>query len=146
MDEKTLRITLSALGGPTVEVPPPRTEQNIRRRGARVRLRAGAPARLQFWDVTLLDLSRSGALIEHTQRIQVGDVYRLVFQLEGLDLTVKARVARSFASHYAPVAGGERQLVYRTGVEFTEVTGETTARISAYLGQVRTSEFSADSP
>ncbi|MFI5340587.1 MAG: PilZ domain-containing protein [Candidatus Methylomirabilales bacterium] len=141
MDEKTLHITRTALGTPPVEIPPPHQEYNIQRRGARVRLRTGTAAKLHLWDVTLIDLSFSGVLIEHTHRVQVGDPYYLSFQVDGLHTKARALAVRSFVSHRISMAGGERQIVYRTGMEFADLTADTTKRISAYLDRMRTSEL-----
>jgi len=141
MDEKILHITRTTLGTPAVEIPPPAQQYNIQRRGARVRLRNGAAAKLHLWDVTLIDLSRSGTLIEHTHRVRVGDSYHLSFQVDGLHVRVKARAVRSFASHRVPVAEGERQIVYRTGMEFADLTADTANSISAYLNRLHASEI-----
>ncbi len=141
MDEKILQSALTTLEASAVEIPPPHQEYNIQRRGARVRLGTGTAARLHFWDVTVIDLSLSGALIELTHRARVGDLYYLSFQADGLRLRIKARAVRSFVSHRVPVDGGERQLVYRTGIEFVDLTADTTKRISAYLDRLRTSEL-----
>jgi hypothetical protein len=126
---------------PVTEVPPPRQEYNVQRRGARVRVRPGAAAKLQFWDVTLRNISRSGVLLEHSQRVQVGELYRLAFQVDGLHLKVTAWAVRSFVSHFVPVPGGEQQIVFRTGMEFTDVTEDTAKRISAYIDRQRASDY-----
>jgi len=125
---------------PVAEVPPPRQEYNVQRRGARVRARTGAAAKLQFWDVILCDISRSGVLLEHSQRVQVGELYRLGFEADGLDRKVTARAVRSFVSHCVPVPGGEQQIVFRTGMEFTDVTEDTAKWISAYIDRQRASD------
>ena len=141
MDEKILHITRTTLGTPALEIPPPAQEYNIQRRGARVPVRQGAAAKLHLWDVTLIDLSLSGTLIEHTVRVRVGDSYHLSFQVDGLHVRVKARAVRSFASHRVPVAGGERQIVYRTGLEFADVTADTAKSVSAYLDRLHATEI-----
>lgn len=141
MDEKVLHITRSLFESPAVDIPPPRQEFNIKRSGARVHTRAGVPVRLHFWDVTLLDISSSGALLEHDQRVRVGEVYRLSFEVEGLHVGLTGRTVRSFVSHRIPVAGGEQQIMYRTGLEFTGLTEDTAQLISAYVTRVRRSEL-----
>lgn len=141
MNEKILHVTPTALEKPVVEIPPPPQEYNIQRRGARVRVPPGIAAKLHLWDVTLIDLSLSGALIEHTHRVRVGELYYLSFQVEGLHVRVKARAVRSFVSHHVPMTGDERQLFYRTGVEFTDLPDDTAKSVSAYLDRLRTSEL-----
>jgi len=135
------RTTRMAFAATAVEIPTPAQQYNIQRRGARIRLRAGRTARLHLWDVTLVDLSISGALIEHTHRIRVGDLYTLSFQLDGLHVKARARAVRSFVSHVASAAAGEQQLFYRTGMEFSDLTADTAGLISAHLNRMRTSEL-----
>jgi hypothetical protein len=83
--------------------------------------------------VTLLDLSLSGALLEHVEPVNPGEIYRLSFPIEGKQVQVLARAVRAFASHRVTIAGGERQLVYRTGMEFVGTEKTATDLISAYL-------------
>jgi hypothetical protein len=52
----------------------------------------------------LCDISRSGILLEYAQRVQVGDVYRVAFQVDGLHLKVTARAVRSSVTCQSPVA------------------------------------------
>ncbi|HWT80570.1 MAG TPA: PilZ domain-containing protein [Candidatus Methylomirabilis sp.] len=87
----------------------PRYGYNIQRQGARVCLRSGALATLQFWEVTLLNLSRSGVLLEHFHQVRVGGQYQLTFPVEDRRITVTARVARSSVSHFTGVDGGEKR-------------------------------------
>jgi hypothetical protein len=141
MDKSTLHITRTTLKAPGLDVPLPRQVFNIQRRGARVRLRAGAIARLHIWDVTLVDLSRSGVLVEHIHRVRVNEVYQLSFQLDGLQIKAKAQTVRSFVSHRGPGAGADRQLLYRTGMEFVDLSPDTIRHISAYLDRLRASDL-----
>jgi len=109
---------------PRVNVLPPAPQYyTIQRRGARVRLRERLPVQLNFWDALFVDISLSGALIEHTERVRPGEVYRLAFPGERRQVQVLARAIRSFVSQLVHVARGEGQIVYRTGIEF--VGGET---------------------
>ncbi len=135
MRQKTLLISRPTLRAPASEIRSPQQWFNIQRRGARVHLLAGRAAKLHHCDATLIDLSLSGALIEHTQWVRVGDLYSFSFQVKGLHVKIRVRAVRSFVSHRVPEAGGERQLVYRTGVEFTNLTAETARVISAHLNR-----------
>jgi len=92
----------------------------IQRRGHRVRLRELVPVQVQFWDALLVDISRSGALVEHTDRVRPGEVYRLTFPGEIRKMQVLVRAVRSFVSQLVPMAEGEGQVVYRSGVEFVD--------------------------
>ncbi|HSB81024.1 MAG TPA: response regulator [Candidatus Methylomirabilis sp.] len=113
--------------------PPPRDISNERRRAARVRMREQAMAQLQFRDVTLVDLSLAGALIEHTEPVRPGEIYRLSFVVGGKQVQVLARAIRVYASHRVTVAGGERQVVYRTGMEFVGVKKDAADLISTHV-------------
>ncbi len=95
----------------------------IQRRGARIRLRERLPVQLNFWDAHFVDISGSGALVEHTERIRPGEVYRLAFPGERRQVQVLARAIRSFVSRLVHKSNGEGQVVYRTGMEF--VGGES---------------------
>jgi DNA-binding response OmpR family regulator len=113
--------------------PPPRDEASERRRADRVRLPARSRAQLQLLDVILIDLSISGALIEHTQPVRPGEIYRFAFSVDGHQVQVLARAMRVFASHRVAVTGGERQVVYRSGVEFVGVEKGVAEVISSYI-------------
>ncbi len=95
----------------------------IQRRGARIRLQERLPVQLNFWDAHFVDISRSGSLVEHTERIRPGETYRLAFPGERRQVQVLARAIRSFVSRLVHESNGEGQVVYRTGMEF--VGGES---------------------
>ncbi len=113
--------------------PPPRDAASERRRWPRVRMRTQTPAQLQLRDVNLIDLSLSGALVEHVEPIRPGEIYRLALTLEGQSVQVLARAMRVFASHRVTVAGGERQVVYRTGLEFVGLKKEAASLLNGYI-------------
>ena len=113
-------------------IPPPDPGRE-RRCAPRVPMKGQIPAQLQLKNVTLLDLSLSGALLEHVEPVNPGEIYRLSFPIEGKQVQVLARAVRAFASHRVTIAGGERQLVYRTGMEFVGTEKTATDLISAYL-------------
>jgi len=129
------RVLTKVLG--TKLPPPPCDAASERRRAARLRLRLRAPALLQLREVSLIDISLSGALVEHTEPVRPGEIYHLSFSVEGQQLQVLARAIRAFASHHVTVAGGERQMVYRTGMEFLGVEKNVAALIAAYMDRLR---------
>lgn len=114
-------------------VPRPLDSGQDRRRTARVHLSVGTPAHLQLKDVRIVDLSLSGALVEHTEPVSPGEIYRLSFTVEGQEVQVLARAIRAFAVHRALVAGGERRVVYRTGMEFVGIEKGSAELVSAYI-------------
>ena len=134
LDELALCVT-RVLGKARVAarpIPPPDPGKE-RRRGPRARAKEETPAQLQLKNVTLLDLSLSGALVEHSEPVSPGEIYRLSFLVEGKEVQVLARAIRAFARHRVVVAGGRRQIVYQTGMEFVGVEKGAAELISAYV-------------
>ena len=116
--------------------PPPRDTASERRRATRVRMREQATAQLQLRDVNLIDLSLSGALVEHTEPVRPGEIYRLSFTVGDKQVQVLSRAIRVFASHRVTVAGGERQVVYRTGMEFVGVKKDVADLITTHVDRL----------
>ncbi len=133
-DELRLAVSRALSKSRATSLPsPPRTAASERRRAARIRLRERAPGQLQLREVDLIDISLSGALVEHTKPVRPGEIYRLSFVVNGERVQVLARAVRVFLSHRVTVAGGERQVVYRTGMEFVGVDKPTQEQITAYI-------------
>ena len=118
-DQRIFDLTSALTDLPMAEIPLG-VAQNyaIQRRGARVRLQERLPVQLNFWDAHFVDISFSGALLEHTERVRPGQVYRLAFPGERCQVQVLARAIRSFVSQLVHKGNGEGQIVYRTGMEF----------------------------
>jgi DNA-binding response OmpR family regulator len=116
-------------------IPPPDPDKE-RRRGPRVRTKVETPAQLHLKNVTLLDLSLSGALVEHSEPVSPGEIYRLSFPVGGKEVQVLARAIRAFARHRVAVAGGRRQIVHQTGMEFVGVEKGAAGLISAYVDRL----------
>jgi len=117
--------------------PPPPEPGSERRRAPRVRMEEGSPAQLQLKEVYLLDMSLSGALLEHSEPVSPGEIYRLTFFVDGKEVQVLARAVREFASHRATIEGGERRIVYRTGMEFVGLEKGASDLISAHVERLR---------
>jgi hypothetical protein len=118
-DERILGLTSALAEILDADVPPALPQYyTMQRRGARVRLREHMPVQLHLWDAYLVDISLSGAFVEHTARIRPGEVYRLGFRVEGRSVQLLARAIRSFISQLVPGGKGEGQILYRTGMEF----------------------------
>lgn len=138
IDELELSVTRALTKVRVAKLPPPpRDAASERRRAARLHLRQRVPAELQLREVGLIDLSLSGALVEHTEPVRPGEIYRLSFLTEGQRVQVLARAIRAFASHYVTVTGGERQILYRTGMEFLGVEKNIAALLAAYMDRLR---------
>ena len=138
LDELTLCVS-RVLGKARLASRPPSPPPDLgkeRRRAARVRMRQDCPATLMLKDVKLLDISLSGALVEHSEPVNPGEIYRLCFPVEDQEVQVLARAIRAFASHRVTGAGGERRMVYRTGMEFVGVEKGAAELISAYIDRL----------
>lgn len=117
---------------------PAPTPGRERRKAPRVPVQ-GEPAALvplTQLEVAVIDLSVSGALVEHTQRVRPGEVYRLSFPLGDRRVHVLARAVRAFASDRVVLAGGESQLIYRTGMQFVGLDKATADLIAAHVEQL----------
>jgi hypothetical protein len=104
-----------------------------RRRNTRLRMPDGYPAKLQLRDVDLIDLSASGALVEHVGPVRPGQLYQLSFALDGQQVNAQARAVRGQANRLAPPENGERRIVYRTALEFVRIDSSGSERITAHI-------------
>ena len=86
-----------------------------------------------IYDAEVLNLSIGGSLIEHAHVVRPGTLSSLDLDLFGKRLRLKCRVARSVVhgSHVLPT--GERELIYRTGLEFLELSEATRQMIGRYV-------------
>lgn len=135
--ERLLSIAHTPVEPSVVEAPPPLDYYNIQRRGGRVRLSRRFWVQLQSRDATLIDISLSGALVEHAARSRPGEVYRLSLPTEGGQLQMRARAVRALVSHHVSAEEGERRLVYQTGLEFVGF-GERLAEVLViYIDRLR---------
>jgi hypothetical protein len=113
-------------------VPTPSQAEN-RRRNIRVRMPEHYPAKLQLQDAELIDLSVSGALVEHVGSIRPGQLYSLSFALDGRWVHTQARAVRGQANRLAPPDNGERRIVYRTALEYVRVDNGGSELIAAHI-------------
>jgi hypothetical protein len=82
-----------------------------------------------------VDLSVTGALLEAACALRPGSFYRLRFTIPGGgELILKTRVVRSAIHEFRPGPKGENELIYRTAVEFIEMTDADRAALERHLG------------
>lgn len=67
---------------------------------------------------SLVDISLGGALVEHSNMMRPGSISFLTLALDRQEEVLKCRVVRSEGHRYEVHPTGERDLVYRTGLEF----------------------------
>jgi hypothetical protein len=87
-------------------------------------------------DVSLLDISLGGALIEHAQVVQPGIAFDLVLTLVGQKLKLRCRAVRSVVYRSESQAKGGQKLIYRTGLEFLQPTAATQQVIGDYIRSI----------
>jgi len=135
-------LSLSYMGGnqrvgatqvPLGRIVPTPSQAENRRRNIRVRMPEHYPAKLQLQDAELIDLSVSGALVEHVGSIRPGQLYALSFALEDQPVHTQARAVRGQANRLAPPENGERRIVYRTALEFVRIDNGGSERIAAHI-------------
>ncbi len=114
----------------------PQFSHVFRERASRVRMPEHSTVLLQLRETKLLDISVSGALVEHTIPIRIGNLYRLSIPVEGHQVQVWARAARAYASHFVSSTDGERQMVYRTGMQFVRFEQDSVERLATYIDRL----------
>ena len=111
--------------------------QSERRRYPRVNVGGRTRGRVNaVHDVSLLDISLGGALIEHAQVVQPGIAFDLVLTLVGKKLRLRCRAVRSVVSRSEGQPKGGQKLIYRTGLEFLQPTAETQQVIGDYIRSI----------
>lgn len=81
----------------------------------------------------VVDISRSGALVEHLNIIPPHTISFVTFFFPGHEVRLKCRAVRSEAQRYEVWPSGERGWVYQTGIEFLEVPGASPRVIGEYI-------------
>lgn len=109
-------------------------ESATRRHYARFFVGGKAKGRVTaIYDAVVLNLSIGGSLIEHAHVVRPGTLSSLDLDLFGKRLRLKCRVARSVVHGSTVLPTGERELVYRTGLEFLELSEATRQMIGRYI-------------
>lgn len=67
---------------------------------------------------SLVDISLGGALVEHSNMMRPGTISFLTLSFDRQEEVLKCRVVRSEGHRYEARPTGERDLVYRSGLEF----------------------------
>jgi len=91
-----------------------------RRRAARSPVSARVRGMIT-WEIAtaLVDVSATGALVEHLQMMRPGSVYQIRFVAREAVVDLACRAVRSYIVR-TQTSGEENELVYRTGLEFVE--------------------------
>jgi hypothetical protein len=89
-----------------------------------------------IYDAVVLDISMGGSLIEHAHVVRPGTMSSLDLELGGARVRLRCRVARSVVHRSEVLPGGERELIYRTGLQFLDPPEETRQMIIQYIRSV----------
>jgi transposase len=126
----------NARRGVLTETLPPPITRVLKDRAPRVRMPDHATVLLQLRETRLIDLSVSGALIEHSIPVRIGNLYRISIPVEGHQIHVSARAIRAYASHFITGEDGEKHVVYRTGMVFVKLERDAAKRLAAYVDRL----------
>jgi CheY-like chemotaxis protein len=108
-------------------------ESSERRQSPRFPVQEVVRGRMQpLMDFTVVDVSLTGALIEHARALTPGQIVELTVYLNRRELSLRARAARAFASRVLQTDRG-RRIIYRTGLEFLEPTPAQQASIAGFI-------------
>jgi len=87
--------------------------------------------------VSVVDMSLGGTLIEHATELEPGIVSLLSLLFPGHEAAQKCRVVRSDLHRLETLPIGTQDLVYRTGLEFLELSEESRRLIDGYMEFLR---------
>jgi len=76
-------------------------------------------------ETILVNVSTTGALLEHVQAVRTGQPYILVVPVSPKEVRLRCRVVRTDIHHTRGRGAGKQVLLYRTGVEFLEAPAES---------------------
>jgi len=85
------------------------------------------------YDVQVIDLSMAGAMIEHAQRFQPGEIRLLFLWVPGADLCLRAQLIWCQMNRMQMGAGGKAELRFRSGVHFPDLNEADEAHLQRYL-------------
>ena len=83
--------------------------------------------------VSVVDMSLGGTLIEHATELEPGIISLLNLLFPGHEAAQKCRVVRSDPHRLETLPIGTQDLVYRTGLEFLELSEESRRLIDGYI-------------
>ncbi|MGH7361176.1 MAG: PilZ domain-containing protein [Candidatus Methylomirabilales bacterium] len=79
----------------------------------------------------LVDVSATGALVEHLHTMRPGYLYRVRFVAPETAVDLTCRAVRSFVIRAEPRGEEEAELIYRTGLDFIEPDAGAITRLLA---------------
>lgn len=83
--------------------------------------------------VSFINISLGGILIEHTDMVRPGNTSLLNLLILGREAALNCRIVRSLVDRPELQAGGERDLIYRSGLEFLGLSEDSLGLIDEYI-------------
>ena len=87
----------------------------------------------------VINLSASGVMIEHAERLSPGATCVLFLRLLGADLCLRAQIVWSRVHTIQSTPHGEGAIRYRSGLHFPDLPEAAEARIRQYLASLMVS-------
>lgn len=110
-----------------------------RRRAPRVAVRGRAECMLSPQiEATLLDLSLTGAGVEHSSFLRPSSRCELAIRGEQWKLRLKAKVIWTVATRSEKWPDGTTKVIYRTGMEFLDLTPKQQEQLTALVQALQT--------
>ncbi len=89
------------------------------------------------YKVSLLNISRGEALIEHSHPVRPGTQLFMTLLIHEQQVGLKCRVVRSQDYRYEVLPTGEHDHFYRTGLEFLGLSENSRGLIDEYISSMR---------
>jgi hypothetical protein len=105
-----------------------------RRKKERVKLTRGVLARFGTVGAVILDITDSGARIEHFQRLELGRKARFRFDWQSNAVELEATVMSCRVHRFAH--GDDGTTVYQSGLAFTNVAGDAALRLREMVAAI----------
>ncbi len=90
-----------------------------------------------IYEAVLINISVSGALIEHSDLVRPGTISSLTLLVHGQEVSLRCRVVRSVVHRSEVRTDGERDLIYRTALEFLDASEDSLRLTAEYLDSLR---------
>ena len=112
-------------------------EQPERRKNPRFTVGARTKGRMSVGDeVFLLNISFTGAMVEHTGVVRPGTMSSLDLELRQTTLSLRCRVVWSKVARQEPNLDGKEVTIYQTGLEFLDALEENRQVICDYIQSI----------
>ncbi len=97
-----------------------------------------------IYEASLINISVDGALIEHLDLVRPGTLSVLTFVVRGQEVSLRCRVVRSAVHRTEVWTEGERELIFRTGLEFLDMSEDSLRLIDEYIESLKRQSLDAE--